>query len=455
MALITDPDNLNQATEVIFTTGTKKIALRRAGNLSNDGVTMKALYSFCKEEWKNDANLIKFPFPFTPITDESFEMKDGWDFDSNGSRYLIRTSGWSVLDSTGPVTQIWSGIIGLGSIEADDQVYYEAGVGATNFQLPGQINQSIQVYSDPNGDGNTSDGFDRRSTLSLFVREQGQIFGQSNLAAIGVSQLAPQAYRFPLSTATDLKITDSDGVIASSSPFTGMSIVYHATPQVRSIGGSNYNFGIIINGNGGTAEQIYEFVQYQLRQNSDIDSDGSVLIGKTADELLQFVGDTLRTKTATNPSGGGTGVYIDNFLTADTNRLEFVDNTGTTRTFPFVAVTTIQFNQNLINDSDAIYRVFFTNAGGNAFNTASAIIVNNNSGSPVSGNIGGQSSIQFDFDYDGNVQGGRTAGTDAPVTVVAIGLTTGQYVTATGTIQRSTANSISLVAPLERNYSNT
>ena len=454
MALITDPDFLNQSTEVIFNTTTKKIALRRAGNLSTDGVTMKALYSFCKEEWKNDANLIKFPFPFTPITDESFEIKDGWDFDSNGSRYLIRTAGWNVLDSTGPTTQIWSGIIGLGSIEADDQVYYEAGAGATNFQLPGQINQAIQVYSDPNADGNPADGFDRRSNLKLFVREQGQIFGQSNLTAIGVSQLAPQAYRFPLSTATDLKVTDSDGVIASSTPFTGMSIVYHATPQSRTIGGTSYNFGIIINGNNGTAEQIYEFVQYQLRQNADIDSDASVLIGKTADELLQFVGDTLRTKSATNPSGGGTGVFIDNFLTSDTNRLEFVDNTGATRTFPFVAVTTIQFNQNLVNDSDAIYRVFFTNAGGNQFNTANAIIVNNNSGSPVSGNISGQSSIQFDFDYDGNVQGGRTPGTDAPITVVAIGLTTGQYVTATGTIQRSTANSVSLVAPLERNYSN-
>ena len=58
------------------------------------------------------------------------------------------------------------------------------------------------------------------------------------------------------------------------------------------------------------------------------------------------------------------------------------------------------------------------------------------------------------FDYDGNVQGGRTAGTDAAITAVAIGLSTGQYVSATGTIARSTANSISLVAALERNYEN-
>ena len=454
MARITDPDDLTQSTEVIFNTSTKKIGLRKTGNLSDDGVTLKALYSFCKEEWKNDATLIKFPFPFTPITDESFEIKDGWDFDSNGSRFLIRTAGWSVLDSSGPTTQIWSGVVGLGTVNALDQVYYDGGAGATDIQLDGQVNQAILVYSDPNADGNVSDGFDRRSNLGVFIREQGRTFAQSNLDAIGVEQLAPQAYRFPLSTLTDTKVADSDGVISSTAPYSGMSITYYAAPQSRSIGDSDYNFGIVIDGNDGTAEQIYSFVQYQLRQDSDINDGAGVVVGKTADELVQFVGDTLRTRSATNAAGGGTGVYIDNFRTADTNRMEFTNNVGARITFPFVAVTTIQFNQNLINDSDAIYRVFFTNAGGNQFNTANAIIVNNNSGTPVSGTISGQSSIQFDFDYEGNTQGGRIPNTDAAVTVVAIGLSTGQYVSATGTITRSTANSITLVAPLERNYAN-
>ena len=57
--------------------------------------------------------------------------------------------------------------------------------------------------------------------------------------------------------------------------------------------------------------------------------------------------------------------------------------------------------------------------------------------------------------YDGNIQrGSGSSGVDAPVTVVAIGLTTGQYVKSTGTITKSTANTVSLVAALERNYSN-
>lgn len=454
MALITDPDNLNQSTEVTFDTSAKTIALAEAGNLSSDGVTLKALYSFCKEEWKNDANLIKFPFPFIPITDEQFELIDGWDFANDASRFLVRTAGWSVKNTSGNITQMWAGIIGLGTVDSGDQLYYENGNGATNFELTGQVNQAIQILSDPNGDGSYGDGFDRRSSFTMFVREQAQIFGQVDISDIGVSTMDSQAYRFPLTTSTDTNISASDATISTTTPYTGMSITYHATAQSRSIGGSNYNFGIIIDGNNGTAQEIYEFVQYQLRQNSDIDADASSLIGKTADELLQYVGSTLKTKAATNPDGGGTGVYIDNFDSNDTNNLEFIDNTGATRTFPFVAAGTLSFNTNLVNDTDAVYRMFFTTNPAGDYGTTNAVLVDDNSDTDISGNVSGSSSVSWDFDYDGNVQGGRTAGTDAGVTVVAIGLNTGQFVTATHTITRATGQTISMVAPLERNYDN-
>jgi hypothetical protein len=215
------------------------------------------------------------------------------------------------------------------------------------------------------------------------------------------------------------------------------------------IGTTNYNFHIIIDGNNGTAEEIYEFVQYELRQNSDIDAGSGTVIGKVAEELLGFIGDTLRTK---HTSIGG--VYIDNFQAIDTNRLEFTDDTNIVRTHPYVAAGTIQFNDNLKNDTESYYWVFFTDASGNTFNSPNAIIIEDKGNNPISGSCSGIDSKTFNFDYDGNVQGGRTSGTDAPYTAVAIGLNTGQYVITTGTITRSTANVINYVAALERNYSN-
>ena len=97
--------------------------------------------------------------------------------------------------------------------------------------------------------------------------------------------------------------------------------------------------------------------------------------------------------------------------------------------------------------------MFFTSIGTSAYGTSAAILVNDANGNSITG-AASASSISWTFDYDGNTQGGRTPGTNAAVTVVAIGLQTAQYVRTTSTITRAVNQSISLVASLERNYSN-
>ena len=73
----------------------------------------------------------------------------------------------------------------------------------------------------------------------------------------------------------------------------------------------------------------------------------------------------------------------------------------------------------------------------------------------IGGNISGATSTSFSYDYDNNAQrGDASTGSTAPVTLVAIGLDGAQYVKTTGNILRSNANTLSLVAALERNYSN-
>jgi hypothetical protein len=244
-----------------------------------------------------------------------------------------------------------------------------------------------------------------------------------------------------------------------------MSISYFTESFARTIGADSRNFHVLINGNSGTKQQIYEFVQYSLRQPTDIDAGGSFtsVTGSVSEELLEFVGDTLKTKFQSTVGGNAAisgGVFIDNFLAIDTNNLTFVDDTNTERTFPFVAAGTILFNTNLQNDADAIYKLFFTNddAGDNTgrdFGTQNAIIIEDNSSAPITGSVATSASRAFDYDYDGNIQrGNASSGSDVPFTGVALGLGTAQYVVTTGTWTRSTANSVNFVAALERNYSN-
>jgi hypothetical protein len=481
MPKIIDPDLLadsaadDGSTEVYINTATKRIKLVVTGDLVNtgvqdaNGVTLKALYSFLKEEWRNDPNaknLAAFAFPMVPITDEAFEWVEGWDLQDATAEGLIRDAGWTVKNTSSQTIKMFAGIIGLGAIEANDQLYYQQASGGspTNVLLTGQVNQAVQILSDPNGDGVYGDGYDRRGYFALFAREQAQKYGKATLTDIGVTTMAAQAYRFPISTSSDaIKVTHADtGIDANSDgtpdvlPYSGMSITYYATPQAITIGGTPRNFGIIIDGGGGTAEQIYEYVQWALRQATDIAAGAPTLIGKVQDELLEFVGDTLKTKVAANPEGGGTGVYITDYQTVDETRLVFRDNTGTERTYPYNAVLTINFGDNLKNDTSAKWWAYFSTlpGAGNDFGESGAIIVDDKDGVDMTGTVGGASSVQKAFAYDTNTQGGRTAGTDAAITVVGIGLDTGQYVKATATIQRTTSNSVSLVAALERNYAN-
>jgi len=333
-----------------------------------------------------------------------------------------------------------------------DTSYYQQSVGgvATDSVFAGEVNLAIKIYGDV-----THGNVDYRTYFKIYLREQGKTYDFYDLiTAQNLNVLTYKKYALPLSNDNDIKITHDDIEIAASGatpdqvPYDGMTITY-TTGETRTIGGVSYPFSVFIDGNNASAEQIYEFVQWSLRQPIDINDSASVVSGSTAEALLVFIGDTLVTQVTTDG-----GVYIDNFNAVDTNRLQFTDDNAVIRVFPFIAAGNLSFNENLANDGDSLYWVFFTDANGNQFDSPNAIIIEDNSGVPLSGQTSAQSSITFDFDYDGNVQGGRTAGVDVNYTAVALGLTTGQYVITTGAITRATTNVINFVAALERNYDN-
>lgn len=549
--VISDPDQLgyqvNPASfaagteEILINTTTKTISLKVTGNLTNAGATIKSVYSKLKDAWRVDTTLIKFPFPMGPITDEQFEMVNGWNWDkvntsgtdsaALNTTELLRTGGWSVV-TAGVITEQWTGVITLGSLgdpnTSTDQVYYQQ-VGpdeaSVNFALTGKVNQAVQIYSDPNGDGNPADGFDRRNYFKIFVREWQKLYAQSEIFDIGVSLLTFQAYRFPLTNGTDLKVTATEvqvdanadgtpdvgvyanvkvtylrdangdfynviGDFASGTLYSIGDVVkdtgnsrwykcilgYTSTATLpsanatnwaayegeRLIGVTYYPYTVIIDGDttvgptvSGSARtvDIYTAVQYFLRQGTDIDFGGGLgvaptVTGKTANSLLRFVGDNLVTST---------GVYIDSFNSQDTNAITFTDALGQGRNFPFVAALTVNFGTNLQDDQYSKYWVFFTSTPGGNFGTPDAIIVQDADALDMAGNVNPawptkRASVAHTFNYDSNTQGTRTAGTDAAITVVGIGLSNSQYVIATGNIARSVANSVTLTSSLERNY---
>lgn len=265
-----------------------------------------------------------------------------------------------------------------------------------------------------------------------------------------------------------------------------------------------YPYTVIIDGDNtvgptasgvNTTGKLYERIQYQLRQNVDID-DGTygsgTIIGKTADSLLRFVGDTLVTST---------GVFIESVNAGNKNSINFYDGIATLRTYPYTAAGEFNFNTNLVSDASAIYRMYYTQLQGTGkkFGAANAVLVKDDAGIDLSSTVSAQSTVSWGFAYDGNTQAetqwqatttyvagdeykngttwyrvntGYTSGgtfgatdttnstalngtSDGPsATVVAIGLASGQYVSTTTKLLRATGQKVGLVASLERNYTN-
>lgn len=459
MAKITSKALLNVGTEIVIDEPGRTIQLVEAGNLvAKDGVTLQAVYSKLVDLWAT-STYQDSPFPMYAIDALSGQFQigtdgatfSGWAWADDTTRNMLRDGGWSEWSAAGLKVQEFAGFIGLGSITplGTCQPYYHlsASDAPTNFPFTDQFNVGVKVFGDA-----THGYFDNRTYAKCFIREYGKKFKSSVLADTGAVSTGANKQNFLISNEDDLKILSllgsdqaaGDAAMAGA-PYSGVTIAYYSTNQNRNIGGSNYPFRVIIEGNGGTLEQIYAKVQYLLRQNTDINTGGTAgtVTGKTAADLLSFVGDTLVTSQ---------GVYIDDVLAADSNRVEFYDQNNVKRTNPYTAAGTIKVNTPLVGVGSA-YRLMFTSppGAGNDYGEAGAITVNDASGTPIAGTIASDT-IEFTYDYDGNTQGGYTGGTDRPVTLIGIRPGSGKFVAATGTLTRSKNIALSLVAEQDRVY---
>lgn len=280
----------------------------------------------------------------------------------------------------------------------------------------------------------------------------------------------------------------------------------------RQIGTDYYPFNIILanSGNDATYATFYQRERWLLRQSTNINDNSAntgSIIGRRADELLGYSLGVTAGKTF----GTALGVYIDDLSATDLNNIAVRDATGVLRSFPQTVPFIVQLNDVARTDPDLKVTVYFDNANGATFPGSDSIIVDDADGDdivvePFTGTVddngwqngttyaantvvqdivgnegiwyitaaGGTSNgsslatdtgvtdwavyqaaaqFSFTFDRDGNVQNGRTPGTDAAVTGVATGRTKAEENNFTTTID-SAGGTLSVVMNNQRNYRN-
>jgi len=270
-------------------------------------------------------------------------------------------------------------------------------------------------------------------------------------------------------------ITGGEG--ADYQSFTGTA-TWAAFEGERLVGSIYYAFNRImdvsdVSVTSARIKEIHSFAQYQLSLSTDINANTTTTAFGTVN------GEVGRLLTSVNAGvlALDFGVYVDGFDVNDKNDLnmfpiiagavidsESVPTTSTLLNFPFVSAGTMNFSQNLrdaevADPATTKYTMYFTNddAGddtGRDFDTATAIIVKDNSNADITDVIT-STGVAFDYDYTSNIQrGAASAGEDAPITIVALGEDGAQWVEATGTISQATGLEFNVNAQDELNYSN-
>jgi hypothetical protein len=293
------------------------------------------------------------------------------------------------------------------------------------------INELVQIYSDTNGDG-TPD-YDYRAYAKIFLRREGYTYDEADNTAIGYPSLTYKKYNFPISHQLDAGVTVDDTTLAG---YTGMGLQWYATAQSASLGSNGpYNYHVIGEANGHTYDEFYSWVQWRLRQTSDIDAGAGNRTGKVTPALVTMDGDTLK---ALYQAGVG-GVHISGIAASSYNNVAEADDTNTYRTYPYTAALTCEFDSFLAADPDTKFWVF----DAATYPGTSAALILDASSSPMQG-TNPASSASFSYTW--------TA--DKAVVGVAVGLNSASMAIAYGTIEQSTGNKLVFVAGADPWYSN-
>ncbi len=453
MAKIIDPDlltySVNSATNNLrFDTANKTIQLVAGGSLvAKDGVTGQCLFSKIKECIKADSTLIKFALPVREmIHDESMELINGWTFLDTTTVKMIRDCGVAYVNAAGVFTAMFACMVSLGMVAAGStasDLYFtqsaatNASTGAFTHLNTGDtfgVNELVQIYSDNNGDG-TPD-YDYRAYFKVFLRRQGYTYDESNNNDIGYPALTYKKYNFPITHSVDAGVTKDDATVDA---YTGMSIQWYAATQSASLGANGpYNFHVLINAAGHTYDEVYSWVQRQLRKGTDIDADGpNVRTGQVTPALV-FMDGVLKTKYQM----GVGGVHITNLSPASFNSVAEADDTQVYRTYPYTASITFSFDEYLKADG-ANAKFWIYDAA--TYPGAGALLLKDSAGNDMIGDLTGNvGSKTFSYAWAANK---NWVG-------VAIGKENAKIAVASGTILQSTVNNGSFVAGLERWFRN-
>ena len=411
---------------------------------NQDGIFIGAVYAFERQQRRTNEFLRQFDsalagtFKFAG----AYELVNGRKFDAVTSsvgddREKLRGSGWLERNAAGAVTNVFFGVRSLGNIEATSQPYFQLtdGGAPADFQKPGAVDEAIDVTG-------------ATSFLSNKVRTFGFNYDEKTLTDSGITEMSGYSAGFALGETPHLTtgafaLADVYGG-AQIAPWTGMMLEKLGTPQTE--GGFTQADGdftwVLHNTGSGTLDECVAFLDALAQTDDEIDI-GSPSTGVRGKRVRTWYSYDAQGRIVTRSGADALGLFIENVPVVDQQRIVFTDDAGATKTYPFLVQLNINVGANAEADANAWYHVWEAADYG----TPSAVTVLDSDGVEMKGNVGGVSTIQKSFDYDG--QGGGAV--DLDIVVECEGDGTATQAKTEATITRVAAVNVACAPGLETN----
>lgn len=438
------------------------------------GITLQAIYAFERRRRRVNTALRNY----LPGVDGAFQDAGAWVFDNGiklaadgdsstgDDRTKIRGSGWREFAANGSVDRIYFGVRSLNNIEPASQPYVQIAASTSEANLltaapinaarVGPLDEAFQVFG-TTANGDTGAGnFDFTSrVLVAKVRTFGFTQGQATSTGSGVARLQGFSAGFGVgenaSPTNTFTLADVYGGSAIS-PFTGVLFTRLASAQTETgfVQTDGAFTDIISNSAAASLAQIRARMDAWMQLDIDIDENSNGFLPKRVAPLYT-IDDQGRLVTRQ-------GLFIDNVSVADQQSIVFTDDAGDQKTYPFNVQVTVAVSDAWQADSNAWYQCMFKDGAGNQdFDTATAVIVNDASGTPIVGTSAdatgssGNYVISFSFDYDGNDQAGLPAATTKTLIFLAEGDGGAQAVSVEIPITRQAVITVAARAEVETN----
>jgi hypothetical protein len=297
--------------------------------------TLQNFASYLMEQWIVEGGtggaFANKPFPLAANGPNSFSWRDGWVADlttyPNTITNLSR-DGMRYINASGNVTAVWCAILTSGAPTGEQVRYQQSDAGTTvNADNTGEMDQLVQIISDPNGDGSYADGYDRSGYLVLKVQAEGYDQAESNVVTL-YGTLEDQLYVVGLAPT-------ANGIAAGlPGGFTNTTLTIEQGTYTED--SKTFSVRIIDQVGGSSGTEIMQWLRYYFEQ-------GGTFQGEDAfnwHDLVRVNGSSFKTANGTvygTAATKGVLVYENDGTTIHPDFTLLTADDGTTYSPPVVA----------------------------------------------------------------------------------------------------------------------